>query len=111
MTDALKEALSKLDAIRGDIERLAEEHGEALMPLEDKVKDLSDSIDNMAKDMEECIALAKRVEAIEDNYLTADDLETNAPSTHDLLKIINELQEYIARKEGGAVGLMFTTKP
>ena len=108
MNDTVKEALSKLDAIRGDIERLAEEHGEALMPLEEKVKDLSDSIDTMAKDMED---MTKRVETIEENYLTASDLDTNAPSTHDLLAIINELQEYIARKEGGAVGLMFTMNP
>lgn len=108
MNDTVKEALNKLDAIRGDIERLAEEHGEALMPLEEKVKDLSDSIDTMAKDMED---LTKRVQTIEDNYLTASDLDSSAPSTHDLLKIINELQDYIARKEGGAMGLMFTTKP
>ena len=108
MNDTAKEALSKLGAIRGDIERLAEEHGEALMPLEEKVKDLSDSIDTMAKDMEE---LTKRVDTIEDNYLTASDLDSSAPSTYDLLKIINELQEHIARKEGGAVGLMFTTNP
>jgi len=105
---ALKEALDKLEAIRGDIERLAEEHGEALMPLEDKVKDLSDSIDTIAKDMED---LTKRVEVIEGDYACMADLDTNAPSTHDLLKLINELQEHIARKEGGAVGLMFTTKP
>jgi len=108
MTDALKEALSKLDDIRGDIERLAEEHDEALTPLEEKVKDLSDSIDTIAKDMED---LVKRVETIEDNYLTAGDLDSSAPSTHDLLSIINELQEYIARKEGGAPGMMFTMKP
>jgi len=105
---ALKEALDKLDAIRGDIERLAEEHGEALMPLEEKVKDLSDSIDIMAKDMED---LTKRVQTIEDNYLTASDLDSSGPSTRDLLKIINELQEHIARKEGGAVGMLFTMNP
>ena len=105
---ALKEALDKLEAIRGDIERLAEEHGEALMPLEDKVKDLSDSIDTIAKDMED---LTKRVEVIGDNYLTASDLDSTGPTTHDLLKLINELQEHIARKEGGAVGLMFTMNP
>ena len=105
---ALKEALDKLEAIRGDIERLAEEHGEALMPLEDKVKDLSDSIDTIAKDMED---LVKRVETIEDNYLTASELDSSAPSTHDLLSLINELQEHIARNEGGAVGMLFTMNP
>jgi len=105
---ALKEALDKLDAIRGDIERLADEHGEALTPLEEKVKDLSDSIDTIAKDMED---LVKRVEAIENTYITEDALDTNAPSTHDLLSLINELQEHIARNEGGAVGMMFTTNP
>jgi predicted nucleic acid-binding Zn-ribbon protein len=105
---ALKEALDKLDAIRGDIERLAEEHGEALMPLEEKVKDLSDSIDTVAKDMED---LERRVQAIEDTYITVDALDTKAPSTHDLLSLINELQEHIARNEGGAVGMMFTTNP
>ena len=105
---ALKEALDKLDAIRGDIERLADEHGEALTPLEEKVKDLSDSIDTIAKDMED---LVKRVEAIENTYITEDALDTNAPSTHDLLSLINELQEHIARNEGGAVGMMFTMNP
>jgi len=78
------------------------------MPLEEKVKDLSDSIDTVAKDMED---LVKRVEAIENTYLTEDALDTNAPSTRDLLLIINELQEHIARKEGGAPGVMFTMKP
>ena len=105
---ALKEALDKLDAIRGDIERLAEEHGEALMPLEDKVKGLSDSIDTIAKDMED---LTKRVETIEGDYACMADLETEGPSTRDLLSLINELQEHIARNEGGAVAMMFTTKP
>lgn len=108
MTNGLKEALSKLDAIRGDIERLAEEHGEAMRPLEENVRGLSDSIDTIAKDMED---LVKRVGVVEDNYLTASDLDTNAPTTRDLLKLINELQEYIARKEGGPVGLMFTMNP
>jgi len=105
---ALKEALDKLDAIRGDIERLADEHGEALTPLEEKVKDLSDSIDEMAKSIED---LERRVDVIENTYITEDALDTNGPSTHDLLSLINELQEHIARNEGGAVGMMFTTNP
>lgn len=108
MTDALKEALSKLDAIRGDIERLAEEHGEALMPLEEKVKDLSDSIDNMAKEMED---MGNRIDAIENTYITEDALEASGPSNHALMSLIRELQEHIARNENGAVGLMFTTNP
>jgi len=108
MTDALKEALSKLDDIRGDIERLAEEHGEALMPLEEKVKDLSDSIDTVAKDMED---LVKRLQVIEDTYITEDAFETTGPSNHTLMSLIRELQEHIARNENGAVGLMFNTNP
>jgi len=55
--------------------------------------------------------LERRVQVIEDNYITGNDLDTNAPSTHDLLSLINELQEHIARNEGGAVGMMFTTNP
>ena len=105
---ALKEALDKLDAIRGDIERLAEEHGEALMPLEEKVKDLSDSIDTIATDIED---LERRVQAIENTYITEDALDTKGPSTHDLLSLINELQEHIARNEGGAPAMMFTMNP
>lgn len=108
MNDTVKEALNKLDAIRGDIERLAEEHGEALMPLEEKVKDLSDSIDTMAKDMED---LTKRVDAIENTYITEDALETTSPSNQTLMSLIRELQEHIARNENGAVGVMFTTNP
>jgi chromosome segregation ATPase len=105
---ALKEALDKLDAIRGDIERLVEEHGEALMPLEEKVKELSENITEIDTSIED---LERRVQVIEDNYITGNDLDTNAPSTHDLLSLINELQEHIARNEGGAVGMMFTTNP
>jgi len=105
MTDEKKNPIDLLNKIRGDIERLALEHGEALLPLQESIDGLEESINTMRKELDDLTekAITKRDldDAIEDEM-------HNLP-LGDVIAAITEIQEHIARKENGAVGLMFTT--
>lgn len=105
MTDEKKDPIDLLNKIRGDIERLALEHGEALLPLQDSIQDLEGHIKDMKEEMHE----------LEKKAITQTDLDNaiedalGSMRLGDVIAAITEIQEHIARKENGAVGLMFTT--
>lgn len=104
MTDEKKNPIDLLNKIRGDIERLALEHGEALLPLQESIDGLEESINTMRKELddltEKAITQADLDNAIEDSL-------GSIPLT-EVIAAITEIQEHIARKENSAMAMMFT---
>ena len=96
MTDEKKDPIDLLNKIRGDIERLALEHGEALLPLQDSIQDLEGHIKDMKEEMHE----------LEKKAITQTDLDN---AIEDALGSMRLGDVIAAITENGAVGLMFTT--
>lgn len=104
MTDEKKNPIDLLNKIRGDIERLAVEHDDALLPLQESINGLEESINTMRKQLDDLIEKAT-TQADLDNAI--EDSLASMP-LEDVIAAITEIQEHIARKENGARGMLFT---